>query len=57
MIDSIIDETLFIVKNLDDKLQKVAEKQQKLDEKMEKLDHAKTKIRKSLLPVSDIQVK
>ena len=32
MIDSIIDETLFVVKNLDEKLQKVVEKQKKLDE-------------------------
>ena len=31
MIDSIIDETLFVVKNLDEKLQKVIEKQKKLD--------------------------
>jgi hypothetical protein len=57
MIDSIIEETLFIVKNLDDKLQKIAEKQQKLNEKMEELEHTKTKTKKKLFPVTDIQIK
>lgn len=57
MIDDIINETIFVVKNLDEKLQKVAEKQKKLDEKMEELDHTKTKLRKKLFPVSDIQIK
>lgn len=57
VIDNIIDETLFVVKNLDEKLQKVVERQNKLDQKMEELEHAKTKIRKKLLPISDIKIK
>jgi hypothetical protein len=58
MIDSMIEETLFIVKNLDERLEKVAQKQKNLDEKMEQLNnHAKTKIKKKLLAFTDIDVK
>jgi hypothetical protein len=54
MIDSMIDETLFVVKNLDKNLKEVAEKQKKLDEKMDFLEFNKTKIRKKLFPLADI---
>jgi hypothetical protein len=58
MIDSMIEETLFIVKNLDERLEKVAQKQKNLDEKMEQLNnHAKTKIKKKLLALTDINIK
>jgi len=57
MIDSMIDETLFVVKNLDNNLKQVAEKQKKLDEKMDHLEFPKTKVRKKLFPLADIQVK
>lgn len=52
-----IEETLFVVKNLDEKLQKIAEKQKKLDEKMEALEHPKSKVRKKLFALSDINIK
>lgn len=57
MIDKIIDETIFIVKNLDDKLQKIADKQRKIDEKLDEIDHIKTKMRNKLFPVSNIEIK
>lgn len=52
-----IDETLFVVKNLDNNLKQVAEKQKKLDEKMDHLEFPKTKVRKKLFPLADVQVK
>jgi hypothetical protein len=57
MIDRLIDETIFVVKKLDENIQKIAEKQKKLDEKIENLEHAKTRLRKKLLPVLDVKVK
>ena len=39
MIDSMIDETLFVVKNLDNNLKQVAEKQKKLDEKIKEYSY------------------
>lgn len=57
MIDRLIDETIFVVKKLDENIQKIAEKQKKLDEKIENLEHAKTRLRKKLLPVLDVKIK
>ncbi len=57
MIDRLIDETIFVVKKLDENIQKIAEKQKKLDEKIENLEHAKTRLRKKLLPILDVKIK
>jgi hypothetical protein len=57
MIDNIIDDTLFVIKNLDEKLQKVVEQQKKLDAKMDQLEHTKTKIKKKLFPLPNINIK